>query len=92
MKYTYIILLWIGILLISWCTSNTNSINKSDYKTTNNNCTIKGNISYKGNEKIYHLPSCENYSDTVINTDYGERWFCSEQEAVSAWWRKASNC
>jgi hypothetical protein len=51
-------------------------------------CTIKGNISKKG-ERIYHLPGQENYDDIVITLSKGERWFCSEEEAVNAGWRKA---
>ncbi len=53
---------------------------------------IKGNISYTTGERIYHVPGCEYYAQTVINTDYGERWFSSEAEAVAAGWRKAQNC
>ena len=55
-------------------------------------CNIKGNISYRTKEKIYHLPNCPYYSKTKINTAKGERWFCTEQEAVQAGWRKAKNC
>jgi micrococcal nuclease len=54
-------------------------------------CTIKGNISASG-DKIYHSPGCGSYAKTVINEDKGERWFCSEQEALDAGWRKALNC
>lgn len=52
-------------------------------------CKIKGNIS---KEKIYHLPGCGSYKKTIIETDKGERWFCTEAEAVAAGWRKAGNC
>jgi len=51
-------------------------------------CVIKGNISSSG-EKIYHLPGQKYYNQTVINESAGELWFCSEQEAVSAGWRKS---
>jgi len=54
-------------------------------------CSIKGNIN-SNKEKIYHLPNCPSYNQTVINTDSGEKWFCSETEAISAGWRKAGNC
>lgn len=54
-------------------------------------CNIKGNIN-SSMEKIYHLSNCPSYNQTVINTDSGERWFCSEIEAISAGWRKAGNC
>lgn len=49
-------------------------------------CKIKGNISAKG-EKIYHLPSSRSYDRTVLNEAAGERWFCSESEAIAAGWR-----
>ena len=54
-------------------------------------CLIKGNISADG-EKIYHLPGCGSYDKTVVNETAGERWFCSESEAVAQGWRKAKNC
>jgi micrococcal nuclease len=57
----------------------------------NPNCTIKGNINSK-KEKIYHLRGCDSYDKTVIDEKTGERWFCSEEEAKSAGWRKALNC
>lgn len=53
-------------------------------------CIIKGNISTK--EKIYHLPGCASYKRTIINENVGEKWFCSEEEAVKAGFRKAKNC
>ncbi|UPA22900.1 thermonuclease family protein [Candidatus Peribacteria bacterium] len=54
-------------------------------------CTIKGNVS-TSKEKIYHLSTCRDYNRTVIDTSKGEQWFCTEQEAVKAGWRKAGNC
>ena len=56
-----------------------------------NGCSIKGNISASG-EKIFHTASCDYYAKTRINTDAGEQWFCSEDDALSAGWRKALNC
>lgn len=50
-------------------------------------CPIKGNISSSG--KIYHLPGQRFYNQTVIDTASGEKWFCSEAEAISAGWRKS---
>jgi len=54
-------------------------------------CEIKGNISQKG-EKIYHIKGCDYYDDTKIDELKGEKWFCSEKEALDAGWRKALNC
>ena len=53
-------------------------------------CVIKGNISSSG-EKIYHVPGGGSYDVTVITESKGERWFCSEQAAEAAGWRKARN-
>ncbi|WP_082352391.1 hypothetical protein [Rhizobium sp. AAP43] len=58
-------------------------------KTLNSACMIKGNISIHSKERIYHVPGQENYADTQISPQYGERWFCSEAEARAAGWRKA---
>jgi len=52
-------------------------------------CRIKGNISSKG-KKIYHLPGMRWYKKTKIDASKGERWFCTEEEAVQAGWRKSS--
>ena len=51
-------------------------------------CVIKGNISSSG-ERIYHVPGQRYYDKTLINGLQGERWFCTEQEAIAAGWRKA---
>lgn len=48
---------------------------------------IKGNISLSSGEKIYHAPGGYYYADTLIDESAGERWFCTEAEAVAAGWR-----
>lgn len=50
---------------------------------------IKGNISQSTGEKIYHVPGQAFYDDTVIDETSGERWFCTEAEAIAAGWRKS---
>jgi endonuclease YncB( thermonuclease family) len=50
-----------------------------------NGCAIKGNISSNG--RIYHMPWSPWYGKVHIETSKGERWFCSEQQAVAAGWR-----
>jgi hypothetical protein len=52
-------------------------------------CNIKGNISYSGGAKIYHMPGQRDYASTIISTSRGERWFCSEDEARAAGWHRA---
>ncbi|RWM00828.1 MAG: thermonuclease family protein [Mesorhizobium sp.] len=54
----------------------------------NAGCNIKGNISAEG-VRIYHVPGQRYYSVTIINEAKGERWFCSEAEAVAAGWRRS---
>ena len=51
-------------------------------------CSIKGNISKSG-EKIYHMPGQQYYDKTKIDPSKGERWFCTEEEAQAAGWRKS---
>lgn len=79
--------LWEGCTL----TNPTNLTNDSKKETQSEGCIVKGNISSSG-EKIYHLPGCGSYDKTSIDESKGERWFCSEDEAQKAGWRKARNC
>lgn len=51
-------------------------------------CVIKGNINPKG-DRIYHMPGQQYYGRTVIDESKRERWFCSEDEAIKAGWRKS---
>jgi endonuclease YncB( thermonuclease family) len=48
-------------------------------------CPIKGNIS--GSGRIYHAPWSPWYAKTKVSVEKGERWFCSEREALDAGWR-----
>ncbi len=52
-------------------------------------CAIKGNISRNG--RIYHVPWGNWYGRVRIDTDGGERWFCSEAEALAAGWRPVAS-
>lgn len=56
---------------------------------TNQECVIKGNISISTGDKLYHLPGMEDYERTIIHPEKGERWFCTEAEAIENGWRKA---
>lgn len=53
-------------------------------------CVIKGNI--RASQKTYHLPECKNYDQTIVDESFGDRWFCTEADAVAAGYRKASGC
>lgn len=50
-------------------------------------CLIKGNLNNKG-ERIYHMPGDADYPVTEIDSHRGERWFCTEEEARAAGWRR----
>ncbi len=52
-------------------------------------CDIKGNISVNTDNKIYHLPGMEDYESTIIDPAKGEKWFCSELDAIESGWKKA---
>ena len=49
---------------------------------------IKGNINNAG-DHIYHLPSQYFYRRVKIDEGKGERWFCTEEEALAAGWRRS---
>ena len=55
-------------------------------------CSIKGKYAVRarvtGNLGIYHLQACRSYP-TLTKPD---RWFCSEEDAQAAGFRKAYNC
>lgn len=53
-------------------------------------CAIKGNVNSDG-ERIYHAPDGRSYSRTDIKPEEGDRWFCTEAEAVAAGFRAPEN-
>jgi endonuclease YncB( thermonuclease family) len=56
-------------------------------RTAPDGCPIKGHISPGG--KIYVLPWSPDYQRIPVRPGRGERWFCSEEEARAAGWRRA---
>lgn len=62
------------------------------YPAMPSGCAIKGKYALRahvtGNIGIYHLPACRSYP-AMTNPD---RWFCSEDDAKAAGFRKAYNC
>lgn len=56
----------------------------------NPDCQIKGNINH--GEKFYFTPACRNYYQVIIDESFGDKWFCTEQEAQLEGFAKASNC
>ena len=55
----------------------------------NNYPCIKCNINFQTNEKIYHLPFDQQYDNTMIDTNKGERWAKTIKEAESFGFRRA---
>jgi endonuclease YncB( thermonuclease family) len=55
-------------------------------------CSIKGNVSWRG-ERIYHMPWSRWYGAIRMDLEAlerkGKRWFCSENDAITAGWRPA---
>jgi endonuclease YncB( thermonuclease family) len=52
-------------------------------------CPIKGRV--QGDERVYLLPWDSSYTRVRVRKGRGERWFCTQDEAEAAGWRKAQN-
>lgn len=63
------------------CTQMTNKAKPS--------CNIKGNTR---NGNIYFMPDCGRYNNVEVQLYLGDRWFCSEREAINAGFRRPSQC
>ncbi len=57
-----------------------------------NGCLIKGNIDKATYKKFYHLPNCRQYDLVIIEKDIGEKYFCTEEEAQKAGFKKSLGC
>jgi endonuclease YncB( thermonuclease family) len=53
-----------------------------------NGCAIKGNIT--GHGHLYYMPWSPRYASVKIEEEKGERWFCSEADAIAEGWRPAA--
>lgn len=65
------------------CTQITNPNSKT--------CNIKANV-WSKNILVYHLPGCKSYKTTDIQLHHGDKWFCTEEEAQKAGFKKAETC
>lgn len=56
-----------------------------------NNSTpmIKGNVGATSGERQYHLPGSLFYNSTVVDESKGDRWFCTEMDALGAGWSRS---
>ncbi|MFC1622650.1 thermonuclease family protein [Patescibacteria group bacterium] len=65
---------------------------QTDDQPTDPECLIKGNISDRAYGKVYFIPGCTSYEASKIDFSRGEQYFCTEQEAIDAGFRKGDNC
>lgn len=56
-------------------------------QTAPGGCPIKGRIA--SGRKLYALPGTVDYPRIRIRPRRGERWFCSEEEALAAGWKRS---
>lgn len=61
-------------------------------QTKKDGCIIKGNYRSADSTRIYHTPDCYNYEKITIRPGASDRWFCSEEEASKAGFRKSLDC
>jgi len=56
-------------------------------------CSIKGNVNTSWRTKIYSFKGCNiKYEGTAVNLAMGDKWFCTEKEALDAGFVKAEKC
>lgn len=55
-------------------------------------CAIKGNYDRDKYKWVYLTPGCPYYNKTIVEKFKGERYFCSEAEALQAGFTKAKFC
>jgi endonuclease YncB( thermonuclease family) len=81
--------LWAGKFVKPWDWRRGERLTTEASTGADRKCAIKGNIS--GSGKIYHVPGTRTYAKTNLDEANGERWFCSEEDAVAAGWRAPKN-
>ncbi len=64
----------------------------ADMQVEDPECIIKGNISTENPTMYYFLPNCAPYAQIKIDAERGERYFCTEEEAVEAGFEKSPTC
>ncbi|MCH7759446.1 thermonuclease family protein [Patescibacteria group bacterium] len=65
---------------------------ETDTPPSDPDCVIKGNISEHGYGKTYFPPGCANYKRVKVDLEKGDMYFCTEDEAVEAGFKKAGSC
>lgn len=59
--------------------------------TRTREAVIKGNVDSDTGERTYIMPGSIFYSTTVVDTDDGDAWICTEDDAIAAGWTKAKH-
>jgi len=75
--------LWSGLYMAPWDWRAGKRLN--EWISDNRGCSIKGDIEQDG-ARVFHLPSDRSFEAVRIQADKGERWFCSQEEALGAGW------
>lgn len=77
--------------------ANVGNPNSNPFECTNGcsvapdpSCAIKGNVNSK-KDRIYHVPGWRDYNRTNVKPEEGDRWFCTEAEAIAAGFRAPLN-
>ena len=52
---------------------------------------IKGNMDSATGKRTYVMPGSIFYSTTVVDSDEGDEWLCTEEDAIAADWIKANH-
>jgi endonuclease YncB( thermonuclease family) len=53
-------------------------------------CDIKGNI--RQGKKEYYIPGCPYYDQVIVDTSYGDEWFCTASDALTAGYLPSPSC
>ena len=77
--------IWYFLVLVTGAFCTALVLQKAGVFSTD--CDIKGNITSSG-ERVYLVPGDAEYNTTAIRMQEGEKWFCSEFEAMFAGWRR----
>jgi len=80
--------LWAGAFIEPWEWRKGKRLESENVSMQPPGCPIKGDITAKG-ERIYHMPGGAQYRTVNVDTAVGERWFCNEEEAKKAGWKRA---
>ena len=65
-----------------------NGVTLCDYSGTTE-AVIKGNVDINIGTRVYRVPGGFFYSTTVIDETQGDTWFCTEEEAITAGWKRS---